>query len=68
MVGQGSAARFSERYPLLLTDTCGDIHPGGGGYLVYEHTGGGATGKSDKLPCPGVKFLKMIPCPRVKSS
>ena len=29
---------------------------------------GGAAGKSKKLPCPGVKFLKMIPCPRVKFS
>ena len=26
---------------------------------------GGASGKSEKLPCPGVKFLKMIPCPGV---
>ena len=29
---------------------------------------GGLTGKSKKLPCPGVKFLKMIPCPGVKFS
>ena len=28
----------------------------------------GAAGKSEKLPCPGVKFLKMIPCPGVKFS
>ena len=29
---------------------------------------GGAVGKSEKVPCPGVKFLKIIPCPGVKFS
>ena len=36
------------------------MHPRG--YLVYEHIRGGAAVKSVKLPCPGVKFLKTIPC------
>ena len=26
MDGRGSAARFSERYPLLITETCGHTH------------------------------------------
>ena len=44
--------------------------------LGYEPAGGtwfanmqvGAAGKSEKLPCPGVRFLKMKPCPGAKSS
>ena len=35
--------------------------PGGGGGTWSSNTRGGAAGKSEKLPCPGVKFLKMIP-------
>ena len=42
----------------------GCLVPGGRrGCLVCKYTGSSA-GKSDKLPCPGVRFLKMIPCPR----
>ena len=44
--------------------------------LGYEPAGGtwfanmqvGAAGKSEKLPCPGVRFLKMKPCPGAKGS
>ena len=32
--------------------------------MVYKHTGD-AAGKSEKLPCPGVKFLKMMPFPTI---
>ena len=40
-------------------NACGvELPPGEGGYLAYIR--GGATGKSEKLPCPRVKFLKMI--------
>ena len=28
----------------------------------------GAAGKSEQLPCPGVKFLKIIPSPGAKFS
>ena len=38
-----------------------------GGYLAYEHTGM-CRWKTYKLPCPGVKFPKMIPCPGVRWS
>ena len=34
--------------------------------MIMINIRGGAAGKSEKLPCPGVKFLKMIPCPGVK--
>ena len=33
--------------------------PGGGGVR------GGGAGKSEKLPCPGVKFPQTVPCPLV---
>ena len=39
-------------------------NPGGSTWIVSMR--GGATGKSEKLPCPGVRFLKMIPCPGAK--
>ena len=44
------------------------VEPGGGGGTWPTNIWGGATGKSKKLPCPGVKFLKMIPFPAVKFS
>ena len=37
----------------------------GGGTLI-ANIRGGAAGKSEKLPCPRVRFLKMIPCPAAK--
>ena len=40
--------------------------PGGGTW--FANIRGGAAGKSEKLPCPGVRFLKMIPCPGAKGS
>ena len=40
--------------------------PGGGTWFMNIREG--AAGESEKLPCPGVKFLKMIPCPGVKFS
>ena len=39
--------------------------PGGGGTWI-ANIRGGAAGKSEKLPCPGVRFLKMIPYPGAK--
>ena len=42
--------------------------PGGGGGIWPTNIRGGAAGESERLPCPGVKFLKMIPCPVVKFS
>ena len=42
--------------------------PGGGGATWSTNIQGSAAGKSEKLPYPGVKFLKMIPSPRVKFS
>ena len=41
--------------------------PGGKG-TWSTNVRGGAAGKSEKLPCPGVKFLKMIPCLEVTFS
>ena len=38
---------------------------GGGGGTWSSNIRGGAAGKSEKLPCPRVKFLKMIPSPGV---
>ena len=38
----------------------------GGGSAWPTNIRGRAAGKSRKLPCPGVKFPKMIPCPGVK--
>ena len=40
--------------------------PGGGTW--FANIRGGAAGKSEKLPCPGVRFLKMIPCFGAKGS
>ena len=44
------------------------LRPGGGGGTWPTNIRERATGKCRKLPCPGVKFPKMIPCPGVKFS
>ena len=41
---------------------------GGGGGTWSMNIRVGADGKSEKLSCPGVKFLKMIPCRGLKFS
>ena len=43
-------------------------HTPGGGSTWPTNIRGRAAGKSKKLPCPGVKFPKMIPCLGVKFS
>ena len=35
----------------------------GGGYTWSSNIRGDSAGKSEELPCPGVKLLKMIPVP-----
>ena len=62
---------FIERWDRVLQELFGrrDIlcpRPGGGTWFTSIR--GGAAGESEKLPCPGVKFLKMIPCSGVKFS
>ena len=40
----------------------------GGGGTWSANIRGGVAGKSEKLAIPGVRFLKMIPCPGTKPS
>ena len=44
------------------------VGPRGRGGTSITNIQGGAAGKSEKLPCPRVRFLKMIPCPGGKGS
>ena len=44
------------------------LAPGGGGGTWPTSIRGRAAGKSKKLPCPGVKFPKMMLCLGVKFS